>query len=893
MEEGFLRLGGQEARHTEKGPVQNMSDLSVTPINIEDEMQVSYLDYAMSVIIGRALPDIRDGLKPVHRRVLYAMFREGLLHNRKYSKCAGVVGEVLKKYHPHGDSAVYDTLVRMAQPWNMRYPLVDGQGNFGSIDGDAAAAYRYTESRMTKLAEMMLQDIDKETVDFTENFDGSTLEPLVLPTRFPTLLVNGSDGIAVGMATKIPPHNLREVINACVHLIDEPATTIEELVMGRPASADAPALAPILRGPDFPTGGTIHGQRDVLKAYKEGRGIIQMRGTCETEEDERSGRSRIVIKEVPYQVNKARLVEKIAELVRDRKIEGISDLRDESNREGIRVVIELKRDVMPEVVLNQLYKHSPLQSSFGIIFLSILQGQPRLLDIKAMLEQFINHRREVTIRRCRYELKKAKERAHILEGLKKALDHIDEIIKTIRASTSTDEAREGLMAGFDFSRIQAQAILDLRLQRLTALERDKIVEELAQINMEIERLTNILQNEALLKELIKRELQEVGDEFGDERRCRIAGSLHHISDEDLIAEEEMVVNITNSGYIKRNSLTEYRAQRRGGRGIVGMNTREEDFVVQLFVASTHAHMLILTNRGRMYQTKVHEIPKASRTALGRPIVNLIGLEEGETPQAVLPIKEFKEGMFLFFATRRGVVKKTELMAYANVAVRTGGLIAINMDEGDELVGTLLTDGNCEVILCSRKGQAVRFHEKDVRPIGRNARGVAGIKLDEGDHVVSLVATQEDKNLLTITENGYGKLTPVSEYRITKRNGKGVITIKCNERNGDVASTLEVSDQDQLMVSTDTGRIIRFDAKEIRVQGRNTQGVRLFRVDEGERISSVAIIADAAEEEVLAEHGQNNEEIGAPTSSLALDELSESPDPAEISDAQTTVDDPQD
>ncbi|MCK6509753.1 DNA gyrase subunit A [Myxococcota bacterium] len=869
-----------------------MSDLSVTPINIEDEMQVSYLDYAMSVIIGRALPDIRDGLKPVHRRVLYAMFREGLLHNRKYSKCAGVVGEVLKKYHPHGDSAVYDTLVRMAQPWNMRYPLVDGQGNFGSIDGDAAAAYRYTESRMTRLAEMMLQDIDKETVDFTENFDGSTMEPLVLPTRFPTLLVNGSDGIAVGMATKIPPHNLREVINACVLLIDEPETTIDELVMGRPATSDRPAMPPILRGPDFPTGGTIHGQRDILKAYKEGRGIIQMRATCETEEDERSGRSRIVVKEIPYQVNKARLVEKIAELVRERKIEGISDLRDESNREGIRVVIELKRDVMPEVVLNQLYKHSPLQSSFGIIFLSILQGQPRCLDIKAMLEQFINHRREVTIRRCRYELRRAKERAHILEGLKKALDYIDEIIKTIRSSTSTDEARDRLMAGFDFSRLQAQAILDLRLQRLTALERDKIIEELTQINMEIERLTNILQNEALLKELIKRELQEVGDEFGDERRARIAGSLHHISEEDLIAEEEMVVNITNSGYIKRNSLTEYRAQRRGGRGIVGMNTREEDFVVQLFVASTHAHMLILTNLGRMYQTKVHEIPKASRTALGRPIVNLVGLEEGETPQAVLPIKEFKEGMYLFFATRRGVVKKTELMAYANVAVRTGGLIAIHMDEGDELVGTLLTDGNCEVILCSRKGQAVRFHESDVRPIGRNARGVAGIKLDEGDQVVSLVATQEDKNLLTITENGYGKLTPVSEYRITKRNGKGVITIKCNERNGDVAATLEVSDQDQLMVSTDTGRIIRFAAKEIRVQGRNTQGVRLFRVDEGERISSVAIVADATEEDAL-EPSKNNDEIGAPDASVEIVDQSSTIEPVPTSDDHEELDEPQD
>ncbi|MCB9643678.1 MAG: DNA gyrase subunit A [Myxococcales bacterium] len=878
-----------------------MSDLSVTPINIEDEMQVSYLDYAMSVIIGRALPDIRDGLKPVHRRVLYAMFREGLLHNRKYSKCAGVVGEVLKKYHPHGDAAVYDTLVRMAQPWNMRYPLVDGQGNFGSIDGDSAAAYRYTESRMTRLAEMMLQDIDKETVDFTENFDGSTLEPIVLPTRFPALLVNGSDGIAVGMATKIPPHNLREVINACVHLIDHPETSIEELVLGRPASEERPALQPILPGPDFPTGGLIHGQRDILKAYKEGRGIIQMRATCNTEEDEKTGRSRIVVTEIPYQVNKARLVEKIAELVRDRKVEGISDLRDESNREGIRVVVELKRDVMPEVVLNQLYKHSPLQSSFGIILLSIVQGQPRLLNIKDMLKHFINHRREVTIRRCRYELRKAKERAHILEGLKKALDHIDEIIKTIRSSSSTDEARERLMASFDFSRIQAQAILDLRLQRLTALERDKIIEELKQINMEIERLTNILQNEALLKELIKQELQEIGDDFGDERRCQIAGSLDQISEEDLIAEEDMVVTITNSGYIKRNSLTEYRAQRRGGRGIVGMNTRDEDFVVQLFVASTHDHMLILTNHGRMHQVKVYEIPKASRTALGRPIVNLINLEEGEQPQAVLPIKEFKDGMYLFFATRRGVVKKTELMAYANVAVRSAGLIALKLDDNDELVSTLLTDGEREVILCSRKGQAVRFKEGDVRPMGRSARGVAGIKLGDDDEVVSLVATQEDKNLLTITENGYGKLTPVSEYRITKRNGKGVITIKCNERNGDVASTLEVSEQDQLMVSTDTGRIIRFGADEIRIQGRNTQGVRLFRVDDGERISSVAIVADANDENEDEEGAEGSvdgavseidAEIAAPTQEDAATSGDEQEATLEVSaEGQRDLDEP--
>ena len=847
---------------------------SISKINIEEEMQVSYLDYAMSVIIGRALPDIRDGLKPVHRRVLYAMFREGLLHNRKYSKCAGVVGEVLKKYHPHGDSAVYDTLVRMAQPWNMRYPLVDGQGNFGSVDGDSAAAYRYTESRMTRLAEMMLQDIDKETVDFTENFDGSTLEPVVLPTRFPTLLVNGSDGIAVGMATKIPPHNLREVIKACVHLIDHPETTIRDLVLGRKATDEQEAFAPIIPGPDFPTGGLVHGTKDILQAYETGRGIIQIRAICEVEQDP-SGRSRIVVREIPYQVNKARLVEKIAELVRDRKVEGISDLRDESNREGIRVAIDLKRDVTPEVVLNQLYKHSPLQSSFGIILLSILQGQPRLLDLKEMLFRFIEHRREVTIRRCRYELRKAKERAHILEGLKKALDHLDEIIKTIRAASSTEEARDALVERFDFSRLQAQAILELRLQRLTALERDKIVEELKALLQEIERLTNILQNEALLKELIKQELVEVGEIFGDERRSQITHSLDQISEEDLIAEEEMVVTITNSGYIKRNSLTEYKAQRRGGRGVVGMSTREEDFVVQLFVASTHDHLLILTNHGRLHHVKVYEIPKASRTALGRPIVNLIKLEEGEKPQSILPIREFREGMNLFFATKRGVVKKTELMAYAGVQSRSNGLIAINMDEGDELVGALLTEGNNEVFLCSRKGQAVRFRESDVRVTGRNTRGVAGINMDEGDELVSLVATQEDRFLLTVTVNGYGKLSPVADYRITRRNGKGVITIKCNERNGDVADLIEVSEQDQLMFTTNTGRIIRFAAKEVRVQGRNTQGVRLFRVDEGERITSIAVVVDADEE--VEEQALSHEERPLDEANAALT----SPQEAEI------------
>jgi len=838
---------------------------AITKVNIEDEMCTAYLDYAMSVIIGRALPDVRDGLKPVHRRVLYAMFREGLLHNRKYSKCAGVVGEVLKKYHPHGDSAVYDTLVRMAQPWNMRYPLVDGQGNFGSIDGDSAAAYRYTECRMKHLAELMLKDIDKKTVDFTDNFDGSTQEPTVFPTRFPELLVNGSDGIAVGMATKIPPHNLTEIINACVHLIDHPETTVKELVLGRQApegeegeEGESFSFGPIVPGPDFPTGGIVYGLDGILQAYETGRGIVRIRSLADIETDEKTGRQKIVVTEIPYQVNKARLVEKIAELVRDKKVEGISDLRDESSREGLRVVVELKKDAFGEIVLNQLYKHSPLESSFGINMLAIVQGRPEVLSIKQVLQHFITHRREVTIRRCRHELAIAENRAHILEGLKRALDVMDEIIRIIRASHSSGEAQASLIETFDFSPRQAKAILELRLQKLTGLERDKILEELAELLKEIERLNNILNHEPLLLQLIKDELVEVRDLFDDQRRSRVLATTSGISAEDLIADEEMVVTITHSGYIKRVPLVEYRAQKRGGRGVQGMNTRDKDFVVELFVASTHTNLLIFTNQGRLYSLKVHQCPKAGRTALGRPIVNLIQFKEGEKMTAVRPLKEFVEGHYAFFATRKGTVKKTALMDYDSSRVRSSGLNAIRLDEDDELIGVDITDGEALIFLGTKNGQAIRFKESDVRSMGRTTRGVRGIRLNEGDEVVSLVVAGEEDDILTVTENGFGKRSPVSEYRLTGRGGKGVITIKCSERNGLVASISKVEEGDQFMFTTNEGRVIRISSDELRTQGRNTQGVRLFRIDKGERLTSTARLKETEEEETEETEGEVTE-----------------------------------
>ena len=837
----------------------SLSEKGISPVQIKQEMDTSYLDYAMSVIIGRALPHVSDGLKPVHRRVLYAMFREGLFHNKKFTKCAGVVGEVLKKYHPHGDSAVYDTLVRMAQPWNLRYPLVDGQGNFGSIDGDSAAAYRYTEARMTELAEMMLQDIDRDTVDFAENFDGSTKEPVVLPTRFPALLVNGSEGIAVGMATKIPPHNLREVIDACIHLIDRPETTIRELLFGRKAETEEESFGPLIQGPDFPTGGQIIGRDAMIQAYETGRGILQVRGSTVIEEDE-DGPDRIVITEVPYQVNKARLVEKIADLVKERRVEGIRDLRDESNREGIRVVIEMKRDAYPEVVLNQLFKHSPLQSSYGVIMLSIVQGKPRLLSLKEMLSLFIRHRREVTIRRTRFLLRKAKARAHILEGLYAALHHIDHIIATIRQHRSTQEARAALMelrltvpgveGEFELSEEQAKAILDMRLQKLTGLEQEKVQTELGELREEIDYLRGILNDEETLKNVIKDELTLVRDKYGDDRRSEILDSVDSITAQDLIPDEEMVVTLTHGGYIKRSPLTEYNTQHRGGKGVKGVETHKKDYVAELFTANSHEYLLIFTNQGRLHAIKVWHVPQGSRTSKGRPLVNLIKLEENEKPTTVLSLRDFEEGKFVFFATRKGIVKKTSLMDYSNI--RSNGLKAINLDDDDELIGVDITDGERNIFLGTRQNIAIRFLEGDVRSTGRVSRGVKGINLAEGNEVVSLVVSDGTHDILTVTENGYGKRTSAEDYRITRRGGKGIFTIKPSDRNGLVTGLLKVTEEDDLMCTTDKGKMIRIPVAEVRQLSRNTLGVRLFKVDKNEHITSVTRVVEDSDEEVAEE-----------------------------------------
>jgi DNA gyrase subunit A len=674
------------------------------PVNIEDQMRESYMDYAMSVIIGRALPDARDGLKPVHRRILYAMFREGLLHNRRYSKCAGVVGEVLKRYHPHGDSAVYDALVRLAQGWNLRYPLVDGQGNFGSVDGDPAAAYRYTECRLTELAEELLADIDKETVNFVPNFDDSTQEPLVLPSKVPNLLINGSAGIAVGMATNIPPHNLGEVCDALIALIESPELTIDELMRHIP-------------GPDFPTAGFICGQKAIRDAYHEGRGILTVRARAAVETDEKSGRSSIIVTEIPYQVNKSRLIERIAELVNERKLDGISDLRDESDRDGMRIVIELKRDAVAEVLLNQLYKHTPMQESFGVNMLAIVGGRPRILNLKDALRVFLDHRREVVVRRTVFDLRKAEERLHVLAGLKIAIDNLDHAIGIIRGAADPATAREGLMTAFGLSQIQAQAILEMRLQRLTGLERDKIVAEYAETEKAIARFRGILADEHEVAKIIAEELRAVREKFGDPRRTQLVGEVGAISVEDLIVDEDMVVTISHQGYIKRAAVGLYRAQRRGGRGKMGASTRDEDFVEHLFVASTHAYLLFFTNAGKVYWLKVHEIPQAGRAARGRSISNLLSLKPDEKLSAVLPVREFQEGRHLFFATRRGLVKKTDLMQYASP--RPSGIIAIALEEGDEVIGVRLTDGTSQVILSTRDGQAIRFKEDEARPMGRD------------------------------------------------------------------------------------------------------------------------------------------------------------------------------
>ncbi len=796
------------------------------PVNIEEEMKVSYLDYAMSVIIGRALPEVRDGLKPVQRRILYAMFREGLLPGRKYSKCAGVVGEVLKKYHPHGDSAVYDALVRLAQDFNMRYPLVDGQGNFGSIDGDPAAAYRYTEARLAKISEELLADIDKETVDFIPNFDETTEEPKVLPSRIPNLIVNGAAGIAVGMATNIPPHNLGEVIGGLVSLLDDPEMTTGQLMTA-------------IKGPDFPTGGFIHGTTGIKDAYETGKGLIKIRAKARIEREHRGGES-IIISELPYQVNKARLIEKVAELVRDKKIEGISDIRDESDRDGIRVVLELKRGEVAQVTLNNLYKHTQMETTFGIIMLALVNGQPHVLGLKKVLNYFLQHRRDVILRRTRYELRKAEEKAHILEGLKIALDHLDEIIALIRASKSPEEARRGLMTRYPLSEVQAQAILDMKLQRLTGLERDKIISEYKETLKEIERLKAILGSEALVSQIIKDELIEIKAKYADERRTEITEETTELTIEDLITEEEMVITLSHQGYIKRNPLSAYRSQRRGGKGLIGMETKEEDFVEQLFIGSTHDYMLFFSNYGRLYWLKTYQLPEAGRAAKGKALINLLQLSEGERISTALPVRDFKEGYLVMF-TKKGTVKKTALTSYSNP--RGKGIIAISLEEDDELIAVRKTTGKNDLIIGTHNGLSIKFNEEDVRDMGRTAKGVRGIRLVRGDEVVAAEVAEERTAILTVAENGFGKRTKIEDYPLQGRGGKGVISIKLTERGGKVVGLLQVRDEDEVVMITSAGKLIRMKAENISIHGRNTQGVKLMDTTADDKIVSIAKVVE--------------------------------------------------
>ncbi len=839
------------------------------PVTIEDEVRRSYLDYAMSVIIGRALPDVRDGLKPVHRRCLFGMWEQNNFHNKPYKKSARIVGDVLGKYHPHGEGSVYDSIVRMAQEFSMRYPLVDGQGNFGSIDGDNAAAMRYTEVRLTRLAsELIGDDIDKETVDWVPNYDGSLVEPTVLPAKFPNLLVNGSSGIAVGMATNIPPHNLGEVVDATIELIRNPLATLAQLMRKLP-------------GPDFPTAAFIHGATGIGEAYKTGRGIVQVRARAVIEKAARGEKESIVIIEIPYQVNKARLVERIAELVNDKKIEGISDLRDESSREGIRVVVELKRGENAQIVLNQLYALTPMQSTFGIIFLAIVDNQPKVLPLLDLLRHFLDHRKSVVIRRTQFELKKAEERAHLLRGLALALANIDAVIRIIRASKDPKEAKERLISEISMSRaglerftgmtmpepaakgkteevvrldeIQAQAILDMRLQRLTGLERDKIVAEFREVLALIVRLKEILASDQLVLDIIVEELQEAKKLFGDARRTEIVAEASDIGIEDLIVEEDMVITVSRGGYVKRSPLSLYRAQRRGGKGRVGATTKEEDVVEHLFVASTHAYILAFTSRGRMHWIKVYEVPQLGPATRGKAIVNLLNLDPNERVVALASTKDFPEDQHLVFATRQGLVKKSALAAYANV--RSGGIIAINIEKGDELLSVRVTDGTRQIFIGTHLGQGIRFAETDVRPTGRDTTGVWGIDLKKKeDYVVEMEVVEEHGHLLTVTEKGYGKRSEASEYRFQGRGGSGVINIKVTEKNGPVAGIKSVTDADQLLLITQSGMLIRIKVRDIRETGRAAQGVRLINLDEGDRVVAVAKLAEPedGEEEAQAE-----------------------------------------
>ena len=815
---------------------------SKIPVNIEDEMKRSYMDYAMSVIIGRALPDVRDGLKPAHRRVLYGMKAMGLSATRGYRKCAKIVGEVMGNFHPHGDASIYDTLVRLSQDFNMRYPLVDGQGNFGSIDGDPPAAMRYTEARLQALADDAMADLDKETVDYVPNYDETTEEPTVLPAPIPNLLVNGSSGIAVGMATNVPPHNLREVIDGVIWAIE----TEQERGTKLTKTEKLHGLMNFVKGPDFPTGGYIVGRSGIGSAYRTGRGAILMRARASIEQAKKGDKQSIIITEIPYQVNKARLIEKIAELVGEKTIEGISDLRDESDREGMRIVIELKRGEVPEVILNNLYKHTQLQQSFGVIMLAIVGGRPKVLSLAELVESFVDFRREVVIRRTQFELRKAEARYHILEGLKIALDSLDAVIKLIRASKTVSEARDGLMTQFSLSQLQAQAILDMQLQRLTGLERQKILDEMAELLKTIERLRAILGSERLLMQLIVGELKEVRDKYGDDRRTElIDGDATEIGIEDLIAEEDMAITVSNTGYIKRTPITSYRNQRRGGKGRIGMRTREEDFVTHLFVASTHAYIMIFSDRGRAYWLKVHEIPDVGPGGKGKAIANLVSMAPDEKIAALQTVKEFEEGKFIAMGTLHGVVKKTELPAFSNP--RAGGILAMGVEDGDRLMAAQITDGTGEIFIGTRDGLAIRFPEGDVRPMGRTAYGVKGITLREGDEVVAMESVRLGSTLLTVTEHGYGKRTELVEYRVQSRGGVGIINIQTTERNGRVVGMASVHDEDEFMLITQQGKILRTVARDIRTIGRATQGVRLIEIDADDRVVALARLVEKDDE----------------------------------------------
>jgi DNA gyrase subunit A len=851
------------------GQGQGPGALNMQPVNIEEEMKRSYLDYSMSVIIGRALPDVRDGLKPVHRRILYAMQDMGLLHNRKHSKCAGVVGELLKKYHPHGDSAVYDALVRLAQPWSLRYPLVDGQGNFGSVDGDPAAAYRYTECRLTRIAEEMLADIEKDPVDFVPNFDEVTVEPTVLPTRIPNLLINGSNGIAVGMATNIPPHNLTEIVDATITLVNHPATTLPEILK-------------IVKGPDFPTAGIIHGRSGITEAYKTGRGRFMMRARAAIENITKE-KQAIIVTEIPYQVNKARLVERIADLVNNKTIEDISDIRDESSREGMRIVVELKRGAEPQIVLNQLFKHTSMQEGFSMIFLAVVNGAPREMGLIQAIKHFIDHRVDVVRRRTSYLLAKARDREHVLEGYLTALDHLDNVIAIIRGSANRADARENLVAFFGGKKIdinttgrapklpadkpftakQADAILELQLHRLTKLSIDEIANELKQVREAIAEYESILASEAKLRKVIVKELEEVKKLYGDDRRTVIEDEAAEIMLEDLIADEQVAVTVSHSGYMKRTPISTYRMQRRGGTGRTGMKTRDEDFVEHLFIASTHAYILIFTNTGRVYWLKVYEIPDIAAAGKGKHVGNLVGLQPGETVRTMLAVRDLEEeNRYVFFVTHNGTVKKTEVKDFSHVMQR--GIIAINIEPGDELVAASLTDGNQIVFLASHDGQAIRFDENDVRSMGRNATGVRGMNLAEKDYIVGMATTtkpeaqavakegevapdvadlvpEKGSLILSVTENGYGKRTPADEYRLTNRGGKGVINVKTTARNGKVVGISQVTEESEVMLISQYGKIIRIESKFIRESGRSAQGVRLLNVEPGDRVAAAVVI----------------------------------------------------